>query len=188
MDLYNIGLFFHIAGAAVLLSFGFVMPILGRRIAKTATVASLHEWVEGAFKYGKLGPPAAVVVLLSGVYMTLTGDAWSFSQGWIAVSLVLFVLAGGIAGGILDPHFAKVIEAAEKAPAGPVPADLRAMATEPKIANFESVMFGFDVAIVFMMTNKPGLVGSLIAAGVGLAISGTLIALRSRAAQTATAV
>lgn len=189
MDLYNIGLFFHIAGAAVLLSFGFVMPLLGRRIAKTATVASLHEWVEATYRYGKMGPPAAVVVLLSGIYMTLAGDAWSFTQGWITVSIVLFVLAGGIAGGILDPHFGKLLEATQKAPAGPVPADLRAMATDPKIATFESLMFGFDIAIVFNMTNKPGWTGGLIAAAVGLAVSGALIArhARSRAASPAVA-
>lgn len=186
MKIYNLALFAHIAGAAVLLSFGFVMPLLGRRIAKTPTVASLREWVEASYRYGKMGPPAAVVVLLSGLYMAF--DAWSFADAWIVVSLVLFVMAGGIAGGVLDPHFAKALEKIDDTPAGPVPADLRAMVTEPRVANFESVMFGFDVAIVFMMTNKPGLTGSLIAAAVGLAISGALIARRSRATATAHAV
>ena len=185
MDLYHLVLFAHIAGAVVLLSFGFVMPLLGRRIARTATVQGMREWVEGTYKYGKMGPPAAVAVLLSGVYMTL--NAHSFGQGWITVSLVLFVLAGGIAGGILDPHFAKVLEAAENTPDGPVPPELRAMATDAKTANFESLMFGFDVAILFNMTNKPGWTGALIATAVGLLIAGAIIA-RSRARAATPAV
>lgn len=188
MDLYNVGLFFHIAGAAVLLSYGFVMPLLGRRIAKTATVTSLREWVDALYKYGKMGPPAAVLVLLSGLYMTMTGEGWSFSQGWIAVSLVLFVLAGGIAGGILDKHFGKVLETAQGTPEGPVPAELRAMATDRKVWNFESLMFGFDIAILFNMTNKPGWTGALIATAVGLLIAGGIIARHARSHAASPAV
>lgn len=186
MELFNVVLFVHIAGAAVILSYGFVMPLLGRRLANTTSVASMREWADAIHKYGKMGPPAAVTVLLSGIYMTL--NAYSFSQGWITVSLVLFVVAGGIAGAILDPHIAKVLEQAEKTPDGPVPPELRAMATDPKSANFESVMLGFDVAILFMMTNKPGWIGALIATAVGLLIAGALIARSSRARSASSAV
>lgn len=188
MEPYNIGLFLHIAGAVVLLSYGFVMPLLGRRIAKTATVTSMREWVEATYKYGKMGPAAAITVLLSGIYMTLIGEAWSFAQGWIAVSLVLFVLAGGIAGGVLDKHFAKVLEAAEKAPEGPVPAELRALAMDRKVWNFESLLFGFDIAILFNMTNKPGWTGALIATAVGLLVAGGIIARHSRSHAASPAV
>lgn len=178
MELYNLALFAHIAGAVVLLSYGFVMPLLGRRIAKTATVTSLREWLEGLHRYSQMGMPAALLVLLSGVYMTL--NEYSFRQGWVTVSLVLFVLAGAIAGGVLDKHFAKVIEVAENTPEGPVPAELRALATDRKVWNFESLSFGFDIAILFMMTNKPGWVGSLTATAVGLLIAGAIIARKSR--------
>ncbi len=187
MDLYNLFLFAHIAGAAVLLSFGFVMPLLGRRIAKTATVTSMCEWVEATHRFSKMGPPAAVLVLLSGIYMALT--RYSFRAGWVAVSLVLFIIAGGIARGVLDKHLAAVLAAAEEAPPGPVPPELRAMATDPRISNFESLMFGFDIAIVFNMTNKPGWAGALIATAVGVLIAVGIMArnARSRAASPAVA-
>lgn len=186
MELYNIGLFLHIAGAVVLLSYGFVMPLLKRRIANTATVTGLREWVEATSKYGKMGPPAAVLVLLSGIYMTLSQH--SFGKGWIVVSLVLFVLSGAIAGGVLDKHFTKVLEAAEQAPEGPVPAELRALAMDRKVWNFESLMFGFDIAILFNMTNKPGWTGALIATAVGLLVAGAIIARHSRSHAASPAV
>lgn len=181
MDLYNVVLFGHVLGAIVLVSFGFVMPLMVRRTLKTPTVGGLREWSDAIHKYGKLGPPAAILVLLSGIYMTLT--EFSFQQAWVAVSLVLFLLSGAIAGGILDKHWAKVVEAAEAAPDGPVPADLRAMVAEPKAMNFESILLGLDLSIVFMMTNKPGLVGALIATAVGQVIAGALIMRAARARQ-----
>ena len=180
MDLYNVVLFFHILGAVILVSMGVVMPVMTGGLHRTPTVAGVREWASTMLKYSRLGPPAAVVVLLSGLYMAW--NAFSFADGWIVVSLVLFVMAGGIAGGVLEPHLKKVLAAAEAAPDGPVPADLRATAADPRAENFESLMFGFDLAIIFMMTNKPGWTGALIAAAVGLAISGALIARRSRSA------
>ena len=186
MDLYYLVLFAHIAGAVVLLSFGFVMPILQRRIVRTPTVQGLREWVDAAHKYAKMGPPAAVLVLLSGVYMTL--NAFSFRQGWVTVALVLFIITGGIAGGILNPHLTKLLEAAEAAPEGPVTPDLRAMAMEPKAAAFETLMLGMDIAILFMMTNKPGWIGSLIATAVGLLIAGAIIMRNARARTASPAV
>lgn len=186
MDLYHVVLFAHVAGAVVLLSFGFVSPLLMRRIASTATVTSLREWVETTHRYTKMGVPAAVLVLLSGVYMTL--NAFSFRQGWVVVSLVLFMIAGGIAGGVLDPHLAKLREAAEAAPEGPVPPELRALAAEPKPAALESLMAGFDIAILFMMTNKPGWAGALIATAVGLLIGGALAARRARSSSASPAL
>ena len=186
MDLYHGVLFFHIMGAVILVSMGFIMPVMTGALHRTPTVAGMREWVTAMQKYTRLGPPAAIVVLLSGLFMTW--DAYSFSDGWIVVSLVLFVMAGGIAGGILEPHLKKVLGAAEATPDGPVPAELRAVAADSRAENFESLMLGFDFAIVFMMTNKPGWTGALIAMAVGLAIAGALIARRSRAGATAHAV
>lgn len=186
MDLYHGVLFFHIMGAVILVSMGFIMPVMSGALHRTPTVAGMREWVTAMQKYTRLGPPAAVIVLLSGLYMAF--DAFSFSDGWIVVSLVLFVMAGGIAGGVLEPHLKKLLAAAETAPDGPVPAELRTMASDPRAENFESLMLGFDLAIVFMMTNKPGWVGALVATAVGLAVAGALIARRSRATATAPAV
>ena len=179
-ELYEPALFLHVMGAIVLVSFGVVMPMMMAFLHRTPTVAGLREWASAISKYGSLGPKAAVLVLLSGSYMVWVSDGIEFSDGWVAVSFVMFVIAGGLAGGLLDPHFTKVLAAAEGVPEGPVPSDLREMAAAPKVAMAESLMFGLDVATVFNMTNKPDLVGALAAAAVGLAIAGVLIAMRRR--------
>ena len=178
MDLYHVVLFGHIVAAVVLVSFGFVMPMLTAGLRRTRTVESLQTWLAIMSRYSKTGPIAAVLVLLTGLYMTF--DNFSFREGWIVVSLVLFVAAGAIAGGVLDKHLTRVLEEAQATPDGPVPAGLLADATSPRISNFESVMGGLDIAIIFMMTNKPGWVGALVAAAAGQAIAGVMIARRAR--------
>ena len=178
MDLYHVVLFVHIMGAIVLVGMGFTMPVLMGALTRTATVQGVRDWAKALHVIAKMGNPAALLVLLSGLYMAW--DQFSFAQGWIIVSLVLFFIAGGIAGGVMDPELKKLEAAAAEAADGPVPADLRAMTAAPKLHNFEALLFGVDLAIVFLMTNKPGLVGALIAAAVGIAIGAVRIAVSSR--------
>ena len=178
MDAYHVVLFGHIVGATLLVSYGFVMQMLTAGVRRTRTVDGLRTWLSIMAGYAKAGPVAAVVVLLSGLYMTF--DAFSFREGWIVVSLALFVLAGAIAGGVLNKHLAAVLEKAQAAPDGPAPAELVAEATSPRAANFESVMAGLDLSIIFMMTNKPGWGASLMVALAGQVFAALLIARRMR--------
>lgn len=178
MELYNVGLFVHVLGAIVLVGMGFFLPFIMGGLRRTPTVAGVREWGKAAHAVTRLGNPAALLTLLTGLFMTW--QQWSFADAWILVSLVMFVIGGGIAGGVLDPELKKLEAAAAEAPDGPVSADLRGLTMAPRIHTFESVLFGIDLAIVFMMTNKPSLVGSLIAAAVGLAFAGARIAMASR--------
>lgn len=178
MDLYNVALFVHVLGAIVLVGMGFFMPILMGALQRTPTVTGVREWAKVLHAVAKLGNPAAVLTLLTGLFMTW--QEWSFAEGWIIVSLVLFVIAGGIAGGVLDPELKKLQTAAAEAPDGPVTKDLRDMAKVPRIHTFESLLFGVDLAIVFLMTNKPGLVGALIATLIGVGFGAARIAMASR--------
>ena len=178
MELYNVGLFVHILGAVVLVGMGFFFPIVMGGLRRTPTVAGVREWAKAAHAMAKIGNPAAALTMLTGLYMTWA--EWSFAQSWIVVGLVLFLIAGGIAGAVLDPELKKLNEAAAAASDGPVPDDLRQLAAAPRIHTFESMLFGIDIAIVFLMTNKPGLVGSLVTAAVGVAIGAARIAMASR--------
>lgn len=178
MDLYHVMLFAHILGAVVLVGQGFLVPLLNGAIRRTATVSSLKEWIGLGQKLAKTGGPAAGLVLVSGLYMGIT--AHSFRQGWLAVSLVLFLIGGGLATGVIDPMLGRFMAAAEAAPAGVVPPELRATLMSPKLHVIESALFGMDLAIVFLMTNKPGWGGALTATAVGLAIAAGRVAFERR--------
>ena len=178
MELYNVVLFVHVLGAIVLVGMGFFMPIMMGALQRTPTVGGVREWAGALHAVAKLGNPAAMLTLLTGLFMTW--QEWSFAEGWIIVSLVLFVIAGGIAGGVLDPELKKLKTAAAEAPDGPVGQDLRELTKVPRIHTFESLLFGVDLAIVFLMTNKPGLAGALIVTLIGVGVGAARIALGSR--------
>lgn len=178
MDLYHVALFAHIIGAIVIVGMGFFMPIIIGGARRAQTVSSLTDWLRVMQKIGKMGAPAAILVLLTGLYMGWS--QFSFTDGWLAVSLVLFVIAGGIAGGVLDPMVGKALAAVADTPDGPVTEDLRTLANPPKMHNAEALLFGIDLAIIFLMTNKPALLPALAVAASGLAVAGLRIAISAR--------
>lgn len=174
MDLYHVLLFAHIIGAVILVGVGFVSPLIMGGARRSQTVSGFRDWVGVMQKISKTAGMSAGVVFLSGLYMGLSQH--SFTAGWLAVSLVLFVINGSLAGGVLDKHLARVIEATGDAADGPVPVEAQELAHSPRMHGVEALMLGNDFAIVFLMTNKPGWAGALVTAAAGLAIAGGIIA------------
>ena len=186
MDLYHLVLFAHIIGAVVVVGSSFVSPLLMGGIRRAATVDRYRDWVDVMQKISRVTGMSAGVVFLSGLYMGLT--AHSFSQGWLAVSLVLFVVNGILAGGMLSKHLEAMAEAAGDAPDGPVPQEAARLAASPRAHAIEGIAFGNDLAIVFLMTNKPGWTAALLVAAVGVAIGAAMIARAGRSHRATPAV
>lgn len=178
MDLYHVVLFAHIIGAVVIVGMGFFMPVVMGGARRAQTVSSLTDWLRVMQKMSKMAGPAAGLVLATGLYMGWA--QFSFTQGWLAISLALFLLAGSIAAGVLDPLIAKALAVLDNTPEGPVTEDLRSVALPPKAHNIEALLFGVDLAIIFLMTNKPALLPALAVAASGFAIGALRIAISAR--------
>jgi uncharacterized membrane protein len=174
MSLYRVALFVHIIGAVVLVGTGFIAPLVLGGAGRAGTVASFRDWIGVMQKISKSAGISALLVFLSGLYMGLTESL--FSQAWLVVSLVLFVINGGLASGVLDKWLGRLQEQAAGVAGGPVTPELRTALHEPRLQVVEKLMLGNDFVIVFLMTNKPGLTGALIAIGVGLAFTAALVA------------
>lgn len=173
MSLYNVALFAHIIGAIILVGVGFIAPLIVGGATRAQSASSFVDWANVIIKASKAAGAAAVAVLISGLYMGLT--AYSFTAGWLAVGLVLFVINGGLATGVLGKHWDSLLARAEEAGDGPVPAELRSAVVTPRLHAVESFMLASDLVILFLMTNKPGWTGSAAAVAVGLALTGVLI-------------
>jgi hypothetical protein len=98
---------------------------------------------------------------------------------------VLFAFAGASAGGVVDPSVSRIKQMVDAAADGPVTAELRAALAGRRLTTFTWLMGGADLAIVFMMTNKPGWTGSLVAAAIGLALGAAFALRENRHAVTA---
>lgn len=174
-NLYGIALFVHIVAAIALVGGSLWAHVAASLIPKAATVEGIRSQVRFLTVISKTGMPIALVVLAAGLYMAFAGSWWG--SGWPVISLVLFAGAGAGAGAVLDPSVAKIAAALDETPDGPVTPELGAKLTNPKMMLTVWLMTGADLAIVFLMTNKPGWTGSLVAAALGLAF-GLLMAAR----------
>ena len=178
MSLYTLGKFVHIASAIVLVGSYLLAPVLHAAMRGATDVRALRALARVQQHVLTASGPAAIGVLASGVYMTLAG--WSFTSSWIAVALVLFVANGTVAMAVVDPHAKQLLAAADEAPDGPLDRDLTALVHDAKAAGAVRVLVGIDLAIIFLMVNKPGWAGSAAVAGAGLALGVSLGALASR--------
>ena len=175
MTLYGFALFVHVVFAIVLVggsvwahvAFGFAL-----RSPRVECARSLVGWL---YAFVKASGPIAGVVLLAALYLAFDGGWWG--RGWPVVSLVLFALGGVAATGIADPRALAIKDRLAEVPDGPVTEEVRALMVDRTLTMVMWVLAGADLAIVFLMTNKPGWTGSIVVAAVGLAL-GTLMGVR----------
>jgi hypothetical protein len=127
---------------------------------------------------GSEGLPLALLVLLgSGAYLVERG--WTWSSGWVDAGLVgvgvLFVVGAAVVGGrsrALRRELADTADGAVTAPPGRIAREHVA-----GVASWTNT--GLALGIVFVMTTKPALAGSLVAFAVATGL-GALVALRLR--------
>jgi hypothetical protein len=170
MTLYGSALFVHVVFAILLVGGGACTHVGMTLLPRARSVEGVRSHVLWLHVLVKALPPLAVIVLASGVYMAFAGSWWG--AGWPAVSLALFALAGAAAGAFIDPRVARLRAASDEAPEGPVPSELSVALTDPGLRLAGAILTGADVAIVFLMTNKPGWTGSLIVAAIGVTVGG----------------
>ncbi len=155
----------------------------------SATGTTVTE-VRRASRPLRLGPLFAVLTaLLLVLGMALLGmskDLYGFGDPfvWTALLAIAYLLLAGPL--VLGPHEARLRAAAEQAPDGPVPADLRALLVLPRPWRVSYANSFTAIAVVLNMILKPGTVGCLLIVLAGALVGvGTGQLLSRRAAATA---
>lgn len=168
MSIYTIVLFLHVSGAIGYFT-GAGISLFGlvglRRAQRVEQVRSLTNLV------GMTGPLFAIsilFILVAGLYMALT--AWSLQTGWIAVALISLVLMAPLGTAIIEPRRRAISRLAKEAPDGPLPEKLRQRIHDPILGTALQTLATLLFGIVFLMTTKPSLPGSLIVMAVALAL------------------
>jgi hypothetical protein len=182
MNFYTVVKFLHVTGAigyfvamGVWL-FGLAAIRRARRVEQVRVLADL---------VGRLGPLfgiSIVLILATGLYMALT--AWDFqTAGWIGVALVSMVLIAPIAGVTVESRRRAIVRLAQEAADGSLPPALERQAHDPVLLTTVWSVTALLLGIVFLMTNKPQLVGALVTMAVALVLGlafGQLVAHSSR--------
>ncbi len=168
MSTYTIMLFVHILGViAVFIGVGvwlFAVAAL-RRAQQVAQVRALAGLTVAS---GNVTVGGVLLLALGGFYMALT--AWGVQAAWIIVATISFALLAPFGAFVLDPRIRALAKVAAKTPDGPLPAALAARTRDPILGIGLSLYVAVLVGIVFLMTNKPILLVSILAMGVAAAL------------------
>ncbi len=165
MNDYAIALFLHIVGALglfVALGLEWTSLLLLRR---ATTSEQVRERMRLASGVRGVSGAALATLLVSGVYLTAT--VWG-GVAWIGVALGAMVLMAVLGVALSGPRLAAIGRAVEHGSLAPVPDPLLWVSMQTRVA--------VALGIVFLMTVKPDLNGSLLTIAVA-AVLGLIAAL-----------
>jgi hypothetical protein len=176
VSVYAIFLFLHVVGALGLFA-AIGLEWAGLSNLRRATEANqVREWVRLLAAPRVLGGPAALIILITGIYMSAT--RWG-PQGWIIVALVAMVLIA-VLGGAIGASRIGAIARALPSESGAISPTLSQHLHDPVLARSLWVRTALLLGNVFRMSTRPGWVGALVAMGLAL-VAGLVAATPARA-------
>jgi hypothetical protein len=162
MNYYSITLFVHIVGAVGFFVALGVEWLSVRHLRRATTAEQVREWIRASTGVRRLGMASMLMLLLSGFSMMLiaqVGGAWLIVAFWSLVLLSILAVA-------LSFRRIAAIGRVATTEDGPVSSTLRRLLDHPLLRIAIQTRVAVALGIVFLMTVKPDLSGSLLAIGV----------------------
>ena len=182
MTVYRIILFVHVVAAMTLVGASAFAHVMATGTAHARSLEGARAPVRVLGGIIQITKFASMLTLAAGLYLAFDGHWWR--QGWVVVALVLFAGAGVVANVLLEPWVKRVTDALE---GGEEPASIERLyevVTEPRIILTAWLMTATDLAIIFLMTAKPGYPLAVLAT-VLCWIGGVALATRQQRAEQA---
>jgi hypothetical protein len=181
MNTYSIALFLHILGAL-----GFFMAlgvewISLRHLQRATRVEQVQEWLRVPDEMGRVGMIAMLILLVAGLHMMAI--AWG-GVAWIIVALGSLIPISVLAMAVTRRRMAAIKQYAD-AEHGTISHTLYQLLHHPLLWISMQTRVAIAVGIVFLMTIKPDLIGSLLTIGIAaiLGIASALPTVRREWAQ-----
>lgn len=169
MTLYPYALLFHIVGIVGLCVAVSLEAATAFRLRAAKTTAQVHEWMFISTILEKLLPIAALLVLLSGLYMTIA--VWGWSHAWIDLSLCALI-ALGIGGAVINaPRMKAIHQALAVAPDDHITDPLKQLLIDPVLWMYAQIPGFMALAAIVLMILKLDWAGSIVVLVVALVLS-----------------
>jgi hypothetical protein len=175
LDTYHVVLYVHLLALFVGIGAASVLLVCLFQLRAAQTLADAVPWGSVAGKTARTFPIAILGLFGTGAYMTT--DVWTWSTGWIDVSIAGLVLLA-LQGPLVAERTAKKLERAlhDNGP-GLLGEPARRLTRHPGLWVAELSNIGVVLGVVWDMTQKPG-VATAVAAIVGGYVVGALVAVR----------
>jgi hypothetical protein len=168
MSTYVIVLYLHICGAlgyfisAGTRSLDMVILRRAQRVEQVRIIMTLDNWLGPVFGISLL------ILVTTGLYMAAV--AWGPYTAWIDVALVSVILMAPAGTLLMEPGRRAIAKLADKLPDGPIPPALSRRIYNPILQASARALPLLLLGIVFLMTTKPSLGGSIIVMVIALAL------------------
>lgn len=167
--IYKLALFLHVTGAlfvSAAIAIEWICLILFR---KTDTIQRIEESVGYYAKVGKLGDIGAFLLLIPGIYMMIT--VWNVASWAICgfFGLLSIGLIGGVVTGRTMKKIANLIKVQNQ-----LVHELRQLLNNNSLWLSIKVRTAILLGVIFLMTAKPGLTGSIITLAASI-VAGLLV-------------
>ena len=168
MDTYHVVLYVHLLALFIGIGAASILLICLFQLRAAQTLAEAVPWGSVAGKTARTFPIAILGLFGTGAYMTT--DVWTWSTGWIDVSIAGLVLLA-LQGPLVAERTAKKLERALHANGpGPLGEEARRMTRHPGLWVAENSNIGVVLGVVWNMTQKPGTASAIAAVVVGYAV------------------
>lgn len=171
---YSSVVFLHALAAIVLMGGSLHFALTRSAIRSAGTVEELRGWLAFDRRASATHPAAALVLLTTGIYLGAQG--W-WTEPWFLVAVAVFLFDALYAARRARLAAEALAGAAAGAAPGPVPEPLHRLRWSCSLDVPHDLLLASDLAMLFVMFAKPGLVASCAAL---LVANGVLTAMRRR--------
>ena len=163
---YQIALFVHLTALLAATAASGIVHLASARRKAAPTLRQSMEWGRLLGSTARVFPFAVITLLLTGAYMVT--DRWSWHTGWVEAGIAgaLLLLASGATIGMREGAGARASVARLQSAGRDLPNDA---APDPVAVVLGEANTGLALALVLVMTIKPGLAGSLAVLAIGAA-------------------
>lgn len=169
--LYNTVLFLHILGAIIMfVAVGITLTAMISML-HSKKVEAIYNWSKLAVKLDGLLPFSVIIILLPGVYLVIT--VWGWGTAWINTSLIALVVMTFIGPIINLRRLKRILNIATNAHVANMNAPTSELVNKIRdrvLWNSVLIMTMLAIAIVFLMTVKLELLGSLITMAIAIVL------------------
>jgi uncharacterized membrane protein len=153
-DLYQLVLVLHIL--AVIIGFGpmFIAGFYGNEARDLPGREGLAVAETTLKVTGRIPTVAVCAVPILGILLILlSDDTWKFSEAWISLSFLLYIVLMGLASGVQVPTIRKMV-AIRSGAEGAQSFEMQALGR--KVATVSAIVNLLWIVILFLMVFKPG--------------------------------
>jgi hypothetical protein len=184
VNTYHYVLYVHLLSLFIGIGAASVLLVCLFQLRAARTLEQAGPWGMMAGKVGKFFPIAILGLFGTGAYMTSeTTFPWTWSTHWIQVGIAVLVVLFAQGFGIAERTGHKLGAAMQANGPGPLGPECRKLALHPGLWVVEFTNIGLVLGVVWNMTQKPGLGGSLASVLIGYAVGAALALLITRSAQ-----